>query len=360
MFASNNRNIKKPIAIFTSILFIAAAIFYWQVADSGDLPTTVVAEAEAAVESPPVWQDTPLVEVVEKEFVKDDSIEVWEEIQARPVKTELHQSLLSDLAKFHRYPPQNRAINSLSQDPITQTHAPDQRTTQSDNGDALTLWTQKKFYSYGEKVQVYAFQTDSDGVKVLADLTALMVMDDRQVVGTLTFNDNDGDLIYEVEMEAGSYEGRPLSAGIYKIIVDTDIDGLRDAAAFTLSEDTGNYTGNLRDSVTSEGDLLVEAEVEILERGRFYFRASLYNDEQTPIGVLQYAAELPVGRHWIPFEFYGLMIRDKEQDGPYLVKQLSISRVTVPRTERLFQPGYYTERYNIEQFNDTPYRELDL
>ncbi|BBM00691.1 hypothetical protein [Microbulbifer sp. GL-2] len=357
MSVSSKRRSKRRAVSVVSVLFIAAAIFFWRVGSSGDLPTAVVAEAEAVVPPPSRQVDTQKPQAIEQEPVDDASIKVWQEIQARPVKTELHQSLLSDLAKFHRYPPQNRAFNSPAQDPITQTHAPDQRTTHSDNGDALTLWTQRKFYTYGENLQVYAYQTDSDGVKVPADLTALMVLDDQQVVGSLTFSDSNGDLIYEVEMEAGSYQGQSLPAGIYKIIVDTDIDGLRDAAAFTLSEDTGSFTGSLRDTVTSEGDLLVEAEVEILEQGRFYFRASLYNDEQSPIGVDQHAAELTVGRHWIPFDFFGLMIRDKEQDGPYLVKQLSISRVTVPRTERRFEPGYYTGRYSLDQFNDKPYKE---
>ncbi|GAA5446066.1 hypothetical protein Misp06_04274 [Microbulbifer sp. NBRC 101763] len=358
MSVSSKQRNKRRTALVVSVLFIAAAIFFWRVGNSGDLPTAVAAEAKTVFPSLPKQVEIKESQVEKEELVDDESIKVWQEIQARPVKTELHQSLLSDLAKFHRYPPENRAIKNPSQDPITQTHAPDQRTTHSDNGDALTLWTERKFYSYGEVLRAYAFQTDSDGAKVPADLTALMVLDDQQVVGTLTFSDTNGDLIYEVEMEAGSYQGQPLPAGIYKIIVDTDIDGLRDAAAFTLSEDTGSYTGNLRDSLTSEGNLLIEAEVEILEQGRFYFRASLYNDEQSSIGTTQNALQLPPGRHWIPFDFYGLMIRDADQDGPYLVKQLSISRVTVPRTERLFEPGYYTERYSLEQFNDTPYKEL--
>ncbi|WP_444908679.1 DUF4785 family immunoglobulin-like domain-containing protein [Microbulbifer sp. TRSA005] len=359
MSVSNNR-LKGRLAILGSIVFIAAAVAYWFTGEGGEVSTAVVAKAEAGGLHAPQPQRAELQEValVEEKPVEDKSVQVWQEIQARPVKTELHQSLLSDLAKFHRYPPENRAIKSASQDPISQTHAPDQRTTYSDNGDTLTLWTDQKFYLYGDTVRVFAFQTDSDGVKVPADLTALMVLDDQHVLGSLTFEDGNGDLVYEAEIEAGAYQGQSLPTGIYKIIVDTDIDGLRDAAAFTLSEDTGSYTGNLRDSLTNEGNLLVEAEVEILQQGRFYFRGSLYNDEQTPIGSTQYAVELSPGRHWIPFEFYGLMIRDADQDGPYLVKQLSIARVTVPRADRLFEPGYYTERYSLEQFNETPYKEL--
>ncbi|GAB2894179.1 hypothetical protein ACCI51_14605 [Microbulbifer echini] len=353
-------NNKRRLTIFASIVFITAAVVYWSTGEGGEVSSAVVAKAEAGglAARQPQRAEPRQVDPVQEVSIEDESVQVWQEIQAKPVKTELHQSLLSDLAKFHRYPPGNRSIKSVSQDPISQTHAPDQRTTYSDNGDTLTLWTDQKFYRYGDAVRIYAYQTDSNGVKVPAELTALMVLDDQHVVGSLTFEDSNGDRVYEAEMEAGIYQGESLPTGIYKIIVDTDIDGLRDAAAFTLSEDTGSYTGNLRDSVTSEGDLLVEAEVEVLQQGRFYFRGSLYNDEQTPIGSAQYQVELSPGRHWIPLEFYGLMIRDAEQDGPYLVKQLSIARVTVPRADRLFEPGYYTERYSLELFNDKPYKEL--
>ncbi|AWF79881.1 hypothetical protein BTJ40_03075 [Microbulbifer sp. A4B17] len=350
---------KVRLAVWGVAVIVAGLVGYWALVGSDEVTPTVVAKAKAEERS--IRSHNPdTIEPAEPEQEEEgQSVRLWKEIQSLPNKTELHESLLSDMARFHRYPPENRAIKTPEQDPITQTFAVDERTTHSEEGDSLTLWTDEKFYLRGDIIRVFAYQADSDGDRVSAELTALLVYEDQEVVGTLAFSDSDGDLIYEVLMEAGSFNGQALEAGIFKVIVDTDIDGLRDAAAFTLSEDTGSYTGSLRDSVTADGNLLIEAEVEISRDGRYYFQGSLYNDDQSPIGTTQNAFELTVGRHWVPLEFYGLLIRDAGQDGPYLVKQLSIARVTVPMArDSAFEPGYYTERYSLDQFTDIPYREL--
>ncbi|MCO1335394.1 hypothetical protein MO867_13735 [Microbulbifer sp. OS29] len=359
MLKNSKGRFRARLVVASVFTFIVGAFGYWMLVGGEDVVAAVVTTAKA--EGRPLQSREPAV--VELKGADDageaESVKLWKGIQALPTKTELHESLLSDLARFHRYPPENRAIKSLDQDPISQTFAVDERTTQSEEGDSLTLWTDQKFYLRGDEVRVFAYRANSDGDRVSADLTALLVYEDQQVVGSLNFADSDGDLIYEVLLPAGAYQGQVLEEGIFKVIVDTDIDGLRDAAAFTLSEDTGSYTGALRDSITAEGNLLVEAEVEIVRGGRYYFQGSLYNDEQSPIGTSQYAVELAAGKHWIPLEFYGLLIRDAGQDGPYLVKQLSIARVTVPLARNsAFEPDYYTERYSLDQFTDIPYQEI--
>lgn len=288
-----------------------------------------------------------------------DAPRAWRQLQALPAKTELHQALLADLSRHHRYPSQNRPIKTPDQDPISQTHSADRRTTRSEDGTALTLWTDRKFYLRGDTVRIYAYQSRRNGGRVVADFRALLVYDDRRIVAELALSDEDGDLVYETSLEADTHGGETLPEGIYKVVVDSDIAGLRDAVAFTLSAETGRYTGAMRDSLTAEGNLLIEAQVEVPRAARYYFRASLYNDPASPIGSTQYAAELAPGRHWVPLEFYGLMIRDTGQDGPYLVKQLSLARVAVPLARGgVFEAGYYTERYRLTQFTDAPYREL--
>ncbi|WNZ56960.1 hypothetical protein QT397_06325 [Microbulbifer sp. MKSA007] len=359
MSTSSKDRSKARLAGWGVLAVVTGLVGYWALTGGEEATPVVVAKAKAEEQSIRSRKPDNVKPAELEQEEEDQSVKLWKGIQSLPNKTELHESLLSDLARFHRYPPENRAIKTPEQDPITQTFAVDERTTHSEEGDSLTIWTDEKFYLRGDTIRVFAYQADSDGDRVSADLTALLVYEDQQVVGTLAFSDSDGDLVYEVLMEAGSFNSQVLEAGIFKVIVDTDIDGLRDAAAFTLSEDTGSYTGSLRDSVTADGNLLIEAEVDISREGRYYFQGSLYNDEQSPIGTTQNALELTAGRHWIPLEFYGLLIRDAGQDGPYLVKQLSIARVTVPMArDSAFEPGYYTERYSLDQFTDTPYQEM--
>lgn len=338
---SGDRHNWRPALLLSGALLIAAG--GWQLRAGGSEGAGTVASTEAPATELEVRFSPATAPTAEASAGAAETPRVWRQLQARPVKTELHRSLLSDLARHHRYPPENRAIKNPTQDPISQTHGIERRTTRGEDGAALTLWTERKFYLRGDEVRVHAYLTRPDQGRVAADFRALLVYDDRRIVAELALEDGDGDRIYEVVLEAGIHGGETLPAGIYKVVVDSDIDGLRDAVAFTLSEDVGRYTGALRDSVTAGGNLLIEAQVEVARAARYYFRASLYNNPESPIGSSQYAAELAPGRHWVPLEFYGLMIRDRGQDGPYLVKQLSLARVAVPLARGgVFEAGYYT------------------
>ncbi|MFC6634583.1 hypothetical protein [Microbulbifer taiwanensis] len=357
MSRGERRRYWRPALLLVGVLLVAFGS--WQLRGGGKDGAATAAAVEAPSIEPKASLSPTSTASVAAAAVPVETPRVWQQLQARPVKTELHQSLLSDLARHHRYPPENRAIKNPAQDPISQTHGTDRRTTRGEDGAALTLWTDRKFYLRGDAVHVYAYLARAGEGRVAADFRALLVYDDRRIVAELDLEDGDGDRIYEAELEAGVHGGESLPAGIYKVVVDTDIGGLRDAVAFTLSEDIGRYTGALRDFVTAGGNLLVEAEVEVSRAARYYFRASLYNNPDTPIGSTQYAAELAPGRHWVPLEFYGLMIRDRGQDGPYLVKQLSLARVAVPMARGgVLEADYYTGRYRLEQFTDAPYRAL--
>ena len=68
---------------------------------------------------------------------------------------------------------------------------------------------------------------------------------------------------------------------------------------------------------------------------------------------------LEKGKSWVPFKFYGLMMRDSNVDGPYLLKNISLARVTMPMQRApLIHPGYFTEHYTLSKFSNVRYEEV--
>ena len=75
--------------------------------------------------------------------------------------------------------------------------------------------------------------------------------------------------------------------------------------------------------------------------------------------MTQFTTSLDKGRHWVPLEFYGLMLHDAQVDGPYLLKNLALARVTMPMQRApLTHPEYFTQAYQRTQFSSVRHDQL--
>ncbi len=310
---------------------------------SGNAPTT-----RTALVSPPL--------VTRQPTEPDAPGRAIDRIRAIQEKTALHKALLEDHAQHSRYPAFNRAFSEAAHDPVKKRYDIDERTTASEDGQfALTIWSDRKFYLQGDRAQIHARITDAEGSVVRSRLVAQVLYQEQQAVGQLDLQDPDGDGVYSAEYAFPREEGRR-APGLYKVLIVSDQEALADALTFMLSDPKIELTGNYRDQLTSDGDLMLEAEVRISQHSRYYVQASLYTDANTPVGETQYAGELSPGVHWVPLTFYGLMFQDVGEPGPYLLKNLSLSRVTLPvQRAPLIEPGYFTHAYALDQFKSKPY-----
>jgi hypothetical protein len=127
---------------------------------------------------------------------------------------------------------------------------------------------------------------------------------------------------------------------------------ITDAITFTLSQPDIELTGNYKEFINSNGDLIIEAQVKINANAHFYIQASLYSSGSIPIGVTQLSQPLTKGKHWLPLSFSGLMIQDSEESGPYVLKQVSVAKVTMPMQRGpLLEPNFITESYGLSEFS---------
>jgi len=320
--------------------------------------TSVPVNTPVLDESVVSLDQTKMLAVVEVE--SEVSLSPIDRIRAIQEKTELHKSVLKDHGDFSRYPASNQRIQTAAQDPLTKRYSIDERTTMSeDKESALTVWSDKKYYLRGEKVKVFATIQDANGQRIIGDFAAQLIFDELHSLQQFDLIDANQDGIYELEFIADQIDGKLLAAGVYKVLIVNKVNELADAVAFVLSDPGARFTGTYRDVLTPEGNLRIEAEVDVSTSDRFYFQASLYTELSDPVGSTQATVSLDKGRHWVPLDFYGLLIRDSGENGPYLLKQLSLARVTLPMQRApLMTPNYYTSPYQLDQFANVSYEQL--
>ncbi len=283
-------------------------------------------------------------------------------IKAIQEKTALHDSLIQDHDTFTRYPSNNQRIESAEQDPVEKRYGIDERSTQSENGDTnLTIWTDKKFYLRGTEAIIFATLQDANGLTIPTQFLGQLIYNETESLSQFEFSDTDQDGVYEYRLSLGDDDDEQiLIAGLYKVLIINDTNELTDAATFTLSQPELQLTGNYTDAISAQGNLLIQAEIEVTVKNRFYFQASLYSSSNDPIGSTQHSAELSPGRYWIPLEFDGLMLHDAEESGPYLLKSVSLTKVAIPiQRAPIIYPKFYTKDYSLDQFRNANYAVVD-
>jgi hypothetical protein len=141
--------------------------------------------------------------------------------------------------------------------------------------------------------------------------------------------------------------------------ISPDSDTLSATNAFTYTVQIAHLTGSYRDSLV-EGNLQIDAEVEVEEPGRFYLEGTLVTAADAKMVGYAYAdTELPAGRAWVPLTFYGLMFHQMKAKGPYQLFSVTLATVEdgVPQHADVVPAAHTTGLYEISQFTEAPFNE---
>jgi hypothetical protein len=274
-----------------------------------------------------------------------------ERIRAIQERTQLQDSLLQDHEDFNRYPEGTAASPDAEHDPVMQRYDIDERTTMNeDNNKGLTIWRDKKFYLNTDTVNIYAFVQDDEGNKLRTNFNAQLLGNQQRKIANLEFN-TAGDNTYQTSLNLADFQSAQLSPGIYKVLINSPEHELTDALTFTLTQPDIELTGEFKEYIDSEGQLIIEVQVLVGASSQYYIQGSLYSSTSVPIGVSQASTQLNTGLHWLALNYSGLMIKDAGEAGPYVLKNVSLAKVTIPMMRTpLLQPGFTTESYGLDEF----------
>lgn len=272
-------------------------------------------------------------------------------IRAIQERTQLQESILKDHETFNRYPEGNAAIVDAEHDPVLQRYDVDERTTMSsDKSKGLTIWSDKKFYLKTETVKIFAYIQDSEGNKLSSQFAAQLIDTQQRSLAKVEFKTT-GNNTYEANINLADFSSSQLNPGIYKVHINSKEHEITDAITFTLSQPDIELTGEFKEHINSEGKLVFEVQVQVGSSNQYYIQGSLYSATQVSIGVSQDSLKLDAGRHWVALSYSGLMIKDSGESGPYVLKNLSLAKVTIPMMRTpLLQPGFTTDSYGLDEF----------
>jgi hypothetical protein len=130
---------------------------------------------------------------------------------------------------------------------------------------------------------------------------------------------------------------------------------------FLYSVPLAHLTGRYRDEIV-DGNLVVSAEVLVDAAARFHLEATLAEKDGTPLGWAQNALVLEAGTAWIPLTYWGLLLRERGADGPYLLLSVALSTTgEMPNQKNdVATSPYVTRPYAVTAFSDRPFNDPGL
>jgi uncharacterized protein DUF4784 len=203
------------------------------------------------------------------------------------------------------------------------------------------------------------------------EIRATVLTDALQPVATLWYRDDGtagdavaGDHVYTAVFTPAPQPVETLAASYLVQVEARSVRGTERFAttSFLYSMPHAYLTGNFRDAIV-DGSLAVEAEVDVRLAGRFHLEATLYSgDAHRALAWAQTAGELDPGRHWMSLGYYGLILRERGVDGPYLLRRVALSTATgMPNAKnRVLENAWRTGTYAASAFTDRPFDDPNL
>lgn len=294
-------------------------------------------------------------------------------LSGQPQVVALGKQASEEYRRLSQYPPWSRPFNEEGEDPILRDRTVSPILGAGPNGEdpTLVVFPERTSFETPNPVLLYAYLS-VDGTRVAAgSITGTIMSEDLQPLAELTYADDGsggdpiaGDYLYTARFEPGPSFAPELSESFLVRVVAETSDGEQRMAAtsFLYSNPHARLTGNYRDSIV-DGNLVIDAEVEVLRAGRFHLEATLYSqDGRHGIGEAHTAGELGTGRQWMRLTFFGRVISQSQLDGPYLLRFVALSTTTtMPNAKNdLVENAHVTAPFRYAQFSNAPFNDPDL
>lgn len=280
--------------------------------------------------------------------------------------------LASETAKEYRekarFPESSRGLQKEEKDPIREKRAATRQTMPGPDGaePVLSVWAEKVSFERPQPVDLYAsLETKGKAVGLATEMTGEIADASGSIITQVTYRDDGqgadrkaGDGIFSARLEMPKGLDDAPAASYMVRVKARMLDGdLREAAGgFLYSAPASHLTGRYRDFV-KDGNLVIAAELDVAEAGRFHLAGTLYSMTGEPIGWAQAAANLEAGRQWIELNYYGLMFHDRKVAGPFRLGTLALSTTsTMPNAlNDLVENAHVTRAYRLNQMRREPF-----
>lgn len=280
---------------------------------------------------------------------------------------------LSEAARSYReqarYPDHSWVLRADQADPVREERTPTVITgASSDGAPALGVWAGEVSFEAPGDVELFASVAQGERKLRVERVTAEVLDAAGNLVEKVAYLDDGrgadrtaGDGVYSARL---SGLPQPELAATYLVRVEAARargELLHATGGFLYSRPWARLTGAYRDSLR-DGDVVVEAQLEVLREGRFHLAGTLATADGRALGTAQNAVKLQPGRHWVELSFFGLMFHDRGAAGPYRLASLALSTTGgMPNAQsRLVDNAHVTRAYALAELRSTPFGRADV
>jgi hypothetical protein len=281
----------------------------------------------------------------------------------------LARSTAAEYRRRARYPRSSRPLVA-DEDPIAREREVTPVRARGPGGEdpVLTVFPLRVDFEAPEPAVLLAHLSTGSAKLAAREIRATVTTEDLEPVAELVYRDDgsEGDALADDRVYTAAFVPHTDAlARSYLVRVTAVTFGnieRRAATSFLYSAPHAWLTGNFRDEVVG-GSLVVEAEVDVLAPGRFHLEATLADGGGADaLAWAQEALELTPGLHWMPLAFYGLILRERQVDGPYLLRAVALSTTTqMPNAKnRVLENAHLTKAYRATAFTDASFDDPGL
>jgi hypothetical protein len=278
----------------------------------------------------------------------------------------------ADYRRRARYPRSAHPLAADEPDPIVRDREVSPVESHGPNGSEPTLrvFPAAMGFESPEPAVVYAEVVTRGRLVRAREIRGTLTTESLEPLADVVFHDDglDGDAVggdgrYTVAFPGEALGGHLSTSYLVQVEARLDADQERKGAtSFMYASPHGQLTGNYRDAA-ADGSLVVGVEIEVTEAGRFHVEATLYGpDGVEKIAWAQAAQWLEPGTHWLDLSYYGLILRERGIDGPYVLRYVALSTTTeMPNAKnRVAENAYRTTAYRASSFTDRSFDDPDL
>lgn len=286
-----------------------------------------------------------------------------------------------DYRERARFPAWSNPVPANAADPVREGRRPTRQSLPNAGGGRLTVWASDMRFEPGETAVLYADLSpasakDRDipdnapfqqGIKA-RDWTVTATVTGREsgVLGTVAYRDDGrgadarrGDGIYSAAFTlpeaAAPAVGRAENVAVMVTAQtgeNAEAEEYKALGGFLYSHPAAQLSGAFED-VMVDGNLVIRAQAEVIEAGRFHLSGTLYSLQGEPVATAQIAVELTQGGHWIDLTFYGLALSERGANGPYRLGSVSLATTgSLPNAlGSVLENAHRTGPYFAEEFH---------
>lgn len=361
----STRGRRRAAGVVLALVAAGVGVAVWRVRAAVPSGGTVAVAPEAAPNTPdaavPAAAPPPGHVVVP--YVKPPSV------KAVPA---IGQQAAAEYRRRARYPRSAQPLLTEEPDPIVRDREISAVESRGPNGAEPTLRVFPAAMSFEapEPAVVFA-ELSVRGAPVAArEIRGTLTTESLEPLGEVLFRDDGqggdaapGDGRHTAVVPGDALGTRLATSYLVQVVAHLGNDGeRRGAASFMYAAPHGHLTGNYRDAVV-DGSLVVGVEVAVAEAGRFHVEATLYGpDGVEKIAWAQAAQWLEPGAHWLDLSYYGLILRERGLDGPYVLRYVALSTTSeMPNAKnRVVEWPYRTGAHPVTAFTDRPFDDPDL